>query len=673
MTIRSNKDEETTFAAVEDGGESDQDAKSEKKSDRPPSPAACNFTKTGTKVTALDADDGVSAMPTGIFLNAESMKAKLRQSMVQVPEYDVCNFYKKEGFCQMVARSSLFEKATLSVIAFNALWIAIDTDMNKAAVTLDAQPIFQLAEHGFCMYFTWEWVIRFCAFRWKRSGLRDAWFMFDSVMVIMMVGETWVMTIIMLIMGGGALGGGSTGSLRLLRLLRLSRMARMAKLLRSFPELLILIKGMASAMRSVIVTLVLLCLLVYVFAILFRQLLDGSQVGNKYFPTMWMAMHTLWLDGTLLDGPGSLVAMLLEEPSPLGVICMLLFYFFVLLAALTVMNMLIGVLCEVVSAVAATEREQITVSCVKEGFMDIINKGGLDADGDSKISRTEFETILTNPDAVRLLEKVDVDVYGFVDLADYLFEAEEGGEPVQMSFGDFMETVLSLRGTNTATVKDIVDLRKFIKSQFVAERDAQRRQSPPEGAEHLHNPELLVPSPAAAHTCGITSSSAAGASAAGALGLSHPAAPPGINPANPHWWMQVAEIEGILAAAQAKVERFVHAMPSGGLSIGLKRGVNDSLALPPSLEWNLGMLPGQIKDVSSKATTQQATPNEKSEDSLETISDEDLRPRAKAGLSPRQDSMPLPGRIAELRLQLQRLGQCLGASIEDLQGVQELL
>ena len=45
---------------------------------------------------------------------------------------------------------------------------------------------------------------------------------------------------------------------RLVRLLRLTRMARMARLLRAMPELLVLIKGMVVAMRSVFFTLCLL-------------------------------------------------------------------------------------------------------------------------------------------------------------------------------------------------------------------------------------------------------------------------------------------------------------------------------------------------------------------------------------------------------------------------------
>jgi hypothetical protein len=295
------------------------------------------FARSGTVDSLSDLED--SAM----FIDAEKMKDQLRQNMMK-PTYDVCDFYKKSGRCQQVARSQVFEHTTLAVIAFNALWMWVDTDLNDAVSLMDAHPVFQVAEHLFCAYFAWEWAMRFGAFQRKRNGLRDAWFCFDSFMVGMMVGETWLLTGVMLLAGGGGGGGmGGASILRLLRLFRLSRMARMAKLLRSLPELLILVKGMVSSLRSVFFTMLLLFICVYVFAIAFRQLLDGTPTGHLMFSSIMHAMHTLFLDAALMDGTGNVVKALLAE----SWVYVLLFYLFLVLAALMVMNMLIGVLCEV--------------------------------------------------------------------------------------------------------------------------------------------------------------------------------------------------------------------------------------------------------------------------------------------------------------------------------------
>merc|ERR1719414_1305886 len=112
----------------------------------------------------------------------------------------------------------------------------------------------------------------------------------------MMVLETWVMTTIMLFSGNSDSGNlGNASILRMARLMRLSRMARMARLFRAMPEILILVKGMVSATRSVFFTLCLLAILLYVFAIAFVQVLRGTPAGDKYFRKVGVAMHTLLL------------------------------------------------------------------------------------------------------------------------------------------------------------------------------------------------------------------------------------------------------------------------------------------------------------------------------------------------------------------------------------------
>merc|ERR1712151_788579 len=53
------------------------------------------------------------------------------------------------------------------------------------------------------------------------------------------------------------------------------------------------------------------------------------------------------------------------------------------------------------------------------------------------------------------------DVVGLVDLADTIFGGEGLESEIKLTFEEFCEYVLQLHGSNTATVKDIVDLRKL--------------------------------------------------------------------------------------------------------------------------------------------------------------------------------------------------------------------
>ena len=63
-----------------------------------------------------------------------------------------------------------------------------------------------------------------------------------------------------------------------------------------------------------------------------------------------------------------------------------------------------------------------------------------------------------------MINDLGVDIFGLIDYGDDLFEADEEG--AEITFAGFMELVLSLRGTNSATVKDFIEMRKFVTSEL---------------------------------------------------------------------------------------------------------------------------------------------------------------------------------------------------------------
>lgn len=77
--------------------------------------------------------------------------------------------------------------------------------------------------------------------------------------------------------------------------------------------------------------------------------------------------------------------------------------------------------------------------------------------------------LLDISDAVKALDNVGVDPVALVDFADIIFDdIDEDGS---ISFGDFMSTVFALRGKNQATVKDIVDVRKYMQREIASLED----------------------------------------------------------------------------------------------------------------------------------------------------------------------------------------------------------
>ncbi|CAE8681273.1 unnamed protein product [Polarella glacialis] len=386
------------------------------------------------------------------------MKDQVRKA-IHKPVYRVADYYYDEGICQAIARSPKFDFITLVVIAVNTLWIAVDMDNNKAESPLVAGWEFLVMDNAFCFFFSGELIIRFGAFCHKRHAVKDISFVFDSFLVGMMVLETWIQPGVLLILraasGGSKAGSPNLGAgsiLRIFRLMRLTRVARLGRLMRALPELMVLIKGLVTASRSVFFTMALLTMVVYIFAIALCQLSAGTQLGETYFTSIPHGMMSLLLYGALPD-VSFIVYQFLNEGAIYGII----FLIYILLAYLTVMNMLTGVIVEVVGVVASMENEEMSVKFVRSRLLTVLRAVKGEASEETLITREEFETYLTRTDFVRAVQDVGVDALGLIDLADIIFP-----ENYSIKFGEFMEVMLQLRGSNQATVKDIVDLRKYV-------------------------------------------------------------------------------------------------------------------------------------------------------------------------------------------------------------------
>eukprot|EP00929_Paragymnodinium_shiwhaense_P073086 TRINITY_DN37152_c0_g1_i1.p1 TRINITY_DN37152_c0_g1~~TRINITY_DN37152_c0_g1_i1.p1 ORF type:complete len:885 (+),score=229.80 TRINITY_DN37152_c0_g1_i1:215-2869(+) len=412
--------------------------------------------------------------PGGTFVDVAAMKERMRQNLVK-KKYNVQDLYKKDGIWQKLARDAQIEQFTLGTIIINALWISIDTDHNDSELLLDAHWVFQLAENGFCAFFFFEWLTRLLAFRRKRDCLMDGWMLFDGLMVSLMILETWVFCSLVLLMSSDDNFAGDASVMRIARLLRLSRMCRMARLLRAMPELFILMKGLFAAARSVFFTLVMLCIILFVFGIAFTQLTAKTQLGLTYFAKVPNSMYFLLIHGTLLLSTDYKVMEIAAESEAIvsPFVLNTIYMFFILLTAILLMNMLIGVLCEMVSVVAAAEKEQLLGNYVGSKVHQVMAL--IDEDGGGTISREEFMMILDNADAMQAMAEAGVDVVGLVDFADFIFGEDDdydpsggSGEQVELTPGEFLDVIMQLRGSNNSTVKDVVDLRKFIRSALSA-------------------------------------------------------------------------------------------------------------------------------------------------------------------------------------------------------------
>lgn len=413
-----------------------------------------------TKEEAEDENDGLSYVRSG-KKNKKSAKNGRQTFSMKDKVADIFQVqmftrdkYKKSGLAQKIVRSTHFENLCMFVIFLNAIWIGIDMSLNDAEVLAYADPPFIIVENLFCCFFFFEIVVRFVAFTRASMAFGDRWFVFDLALVVLMVAETWIMFLVVRISTDPSQSqeqAFDSSVLRLLKLVRITRVARIARLLRQVPEVMILLKGIGVASRSVFFTCLILLCVVYIFAIALTQLSEDTKLGQTYFPTLADGMFSLLFHGCFFQGLPDFAKLCFQENFMYGFSLLV----FVVLAPLTVMNMIVGVLVEVVGIVAAAEQEASTRKSLLESLHKALEK--LDLQMTATITKVEFCKIVNRPDIVTVFMEAGIDIVALLRDPDIVFAGDS-----DMNLDEFLEELITLRGANVATVKDLGQLKTQI-------------------------------------------------------------------------------------------------------------------------------------------------------------------------------------------------------------------
>jgi len=216
---------------------------------------------------------------------------------------------------------------------------------------------------------------------------------------------------------------------------------------------------------------------IYVFAVFFRQVSDGEEIGDRYFASVPAAMNTLLLDGILPSN-----APIVNEMSGANPIFFPLIMAFILLTSVTLMYMLVGVLVEVIAVVASTEKESMVVRDLSSRMRSALKN--LHRDPEQLLSKRDFLEVIVQAEVAIILEEVGVKVEGLVDMVDVIYEGIARDLETGMSFEKLIDLVLNMRGTNVATVKDCKEQLKLMK-RFLQDSTAGLMQKVDEESERL--------------------------------------------------------------------------------------------------------------------------------------------------------------------------------------------
>merc|ERR1719424_2248841 len=104
-----------------------------------------------------------------------------------------------------------------------------------------------------------------------------------------MILDTWVLMPILKMLGGSVQI--PTQPLRMLRLFKLTRMARLMK---AFPELVIMIKGLVRSLRAISSSMILIGLMVYVWAIMMHMLMkEETELNDQLWKESMLGFNTI--------------------------------------------------------------------------------------------------------------------------------------------------------------------------------------------------------------------------------------------------------------------------------------------------------------------------------------------------------------------------------------------
>jgi len=209
------------------------------------------------------------------------------------------------------------------------------------------------------------------------------------------------------------------------------------------PELGIMVKSMSAALRSVSSTMILAMLVTYVWGIVLtlwakgkpaftgqqREIAlkeqqasgGGDQVPDvddtNFFGSLgWSCLSLVSL--LVYDDAFSLIRQVMIESKLMGLLLIL----FIVIGAFTVLNMLIGVICEIVSSTKIEEEEKMLMEKIQNLFAE------MDEDGSGNLTRSEFEAKIAllrrlglNEDVCKLaFDLIDRDGSGTLSMSEFL-------------------------------------------------------------------------------------------------------------------------------------------------------------------------------------------------------------------------------------------------------------
>eukprot|EP00928_Gymnodinium_smaydae_P039098 TRINITY_DN26794_c0_g3_i1.p1 TRINITY_DN26794_c0_g3~~TRINITY_DN26794_c0_g3_i1.p1 ORF type:complete len:524 (-),score=55.03 TRINITY_DN26794_c0_g3_i1:210-1781(-) len=371
--------------------------------------------------------------------------------------------------CTALVSSWQFETFFGIMIFLNALLIAVQVNLAAARSETEVRMSNDLdsLQYVFVAVFFFELVLRVAA-EGRDFLFSSLWNVLDSVLVSCSLIELVLPVIFSGASSDAMTQGSNVRIFRILRITRLAKVVRMVRVLRIVRALRTLMFSILMTLRSLIWSLLLIAFILFVFGIVFTDLVtthlnslpepwnEGSSevVLSRRFGSLLTSMLTLY--ASALNGLAwADVADALES---VGWFSRLMFESYISFVCLAVLNVLTGVFCQSAIESAQRDNEMLIDTLTQDkhffmaGLQSLFDK--LDEDHDGCVNIIEFEKHLRDKDVQNLFQALGLDTSD----AWNLFSALDTDGDHAVDAEEFFEGCLRLRGGATAI--DMAGLRK---------------------------------------------------------------------------------------------------------------------------------------------------------------------------------------------------------------------
>lgn len=387
---------------------------------------------------------------------------------------------RQKPLLQRLVHSPKFEAIACGLIVSNSIFIGVEVQY-MASLELRKPPFaFEIISLLYTVLFTVELLLRFVAgpisFFCSATYL---WNLLDFAIVAVSLVELALSAM------QGAGGANQLTYVRIIRMARTVRIFRIMRVLKDFASLRILLYCVLSTLRSLIWTLLLLAIIMYIFGIMFTQAATdhilrspGDDEVRLYWGALWRSSYTLFKAVT-----GGVSWQ--DVSTPLGRvhgIMETIFICFISFTYFAVLNVVTGVFCQSAIESANHDKDMVVQAQMankqmyKEQLEDVFKS--IDQDNTGVVTFGMFEEALLNEDTQL---KVYLDSMGITpDDAWNLFRLLDTDESDDIEMEEFVAACLRLRGSARAvdshllmyesrwTMRKVTEVQRCVNDLFEA-------------------------------------------------------------------------------------------------------------------------------------------------------------------------------------------------------------